>query len=69
MTFAGSYIWNKMPEEIGMAQTLQCFKEHLRKHLAAQQAHTVSMTHWCTLLAGVGGTLEVPVLCGGRSHR
>ena len=38
--FAGSKIWNEIPKEIRMAQTLQSFKEHLKKHLAEQQAQS-----------------------------
>ena len=37
MAFAGtSKIWNEIPKEIRMAQTLHSFKEHLKKHLAKQ---------------------------------
>ena len=36
MAFAGSKIWNEIPKEIRMAQTLHSFKEHLKKHLAEQ---------------------------------
>ena len=44
MAFAGSKIWNKIPKEIGMAQTLHSFKEHLKKHLAEQQARSSLLT-------------------------
>ena len=41
MAFAGSKIWNEIPKEIRMAQTLPSFKEHLKlKHLAEQQAQS-----------------------------
>ena len=40
MAFAGSKIWNEIPKEIRMAQTLYSFKEHLKKHLAGQQAQS-----------------------------
>ena len=40
MAFAGSKIWNEIPKEIGMAQTLHSFKEYLNKHLATQQAQS-----------------------------
>ena len=40
MAFAGSKIWNEIPKEIRMAQTLHSFKEHLKKHLAEQQAQS-----------------------------
>ena len=40
MAFAGSKIWNEIPKEIRMAQTLNSFKEHLKKHLAEQQAQS-----------------------------
>ena len=40
MAFAGSKIWNEISKEIRMAQTLQSFKEHLKKHLAEQQAQS-----------------------------
>ena len=40
MVFAGSKIWNEIPKEIRMAQTLHSFKEHLKKHLAEQQAQS-----------------------------
>ena len=38
MAFAGSKIWNEISKEIRMAQTLHSFKEHLKKHLAKEQA-------------------------------
>ena len=56
MAFAGSKIWNEIPKEIGMAQTLHSFKEYLNKNLATQPS-TVIMTHWFTLLARVWGPL------------
>ena len=37
MAFSGSKIWNEMPKEIRLAQTLHSFKEHPNKHLAKQQ--------------------------------
>ena len=40
MEFAGSKIWNEIPKEIRMAQTLHSFMEHLKKHLAEQQAQS-----------------------------
>ena len=40
MAFAGSKIWNEIPKEIRMAQTLYSFKEHLKKHLTEQQAQS-----------------------------
>ena len=41
MAFAGSKIWNEVPKEIRMAQTLHSFKENLNKHLATQQAQSL----------------------------
>ena len=32
MAFAGSKIWNEIPKEIRMTQTVHSFKEHLKKH-------------------------------------
>ena len=40
MAFAGSKIWNEISKEIIMALTLHSFKEHLKKHLALQQAQS-----------------------------
>ena len=40
MAFVGSKIWNEIPKEIKMGQTLHSFKEHLNKHLATQQAQS-----------------------------
>ena len=40
MSFSGSKIWNEIPTEIRMAQTLHSFKDRLKKHLAAQQAQS-----------------------------
>ena len=40
MAFAGSKIWNEIPKEIRMTQTLHSFKEHPKKHLAEQQAQS-----------------------------
>ena len=40
MAFAGRKMWNEIPKEIRMAQTLHSFKEHLKKHLAEQQAQS-----------------------------
>ena len=61
---ARSNIWNEIPEEIRMAQTLHSFKEHLKKHLAASTTGTVIMTHWFALLVevwGMGGSHFVAV--------
>ena len=38
MSFSGSKIWNEIPTDIRMAQTVQSFKDHLKKHVVAQQA-------------------------------
>ena len=40
MSFSGSKIWNEIPTEIRMAQTLHSFKDQLKKHLATQQAQS-----------------------------
>ena len=40
LSFSGSKIWNEIPTEIRMAQTLHSSKDHLKKHLAAQQAQS-----------------------------
>ena len=48
MSSSGSMIWNEIPTEIRMAQTLYSFKDQLKKHYT-----TVIMTQWCAPLAGV----------------
>ena len=68
MAIAGSKIWNEIPKEIRMAQTLHSFKEHLNKHLC-HTAGTVIMTHWFTLLTRVWGPLGELVLSGSGSHQ
>ena len=40
MAFSENKIWNEIPKEIRMARTIQSFKEHLKKHLAEQQAQS-----------------------------
>ena len=40
VSFSGSKIWNEIPSEIRMAQTLHSFKDQLKKHLATQQAQS-----------------------------
>ena len=40
MSFSESKIWNEIPTEIRMAQTLHSFKDQLKKHLATQQAQS-----------------------------
>ena len=40
MSFSGSKIWNEIPTEIRMTQTLHGFNDHLNKHIAAKQAQS-----------------------------
>ena len=40
ISFSGNKIWNEIPTEIRMAQTLHSFKDQLKKHLATQQAQS-----------------------------
>ena len=40
MSFSESKIWNEIPTEIRMAQTLHSFKDQLKKHLATQLAQS-----------------------------
>ena len=37
MSYSGSVLWNEIPDEIRMTQTLEGFKDKFKKHLAAQQ--------------------------------
>ena len=37
VSYSGSVLWNEIPDEIRMAQTLEGFKDKFKKHLPAQQ--------------------------------
>ena len=37
MSYSGSVLWNEIPDEIRMTQTLEGFKDKFKEHLAAQQ--------------------------------
>ena len=37
MSYSGSVLWNEIPDEIEMTQTLESFKDKFKKHLAAKQ--------------------------------
>ena len=60
MLFSGSKIWNEIPIEIRMAQTLQSFKDHLKKHLATQQDNDSMVCSSCGSMEAFGR----PVQCG-----
>ena len=40
VSYSGSRLWNEIPNEIRLTQTLESFKEKYKKHLATQQAQT-----------------------------
>ena len=37
MSYSGIVLWNEIPDEITMTQTLEGFKDKFKEHLAAQQ--------------------------------
>ena len=37
MSYSESVLWNEIPDEIKMTQTLESFEDKFKKHLAAQQ--------------------------------